>query len=78
MWISPKTLCSPVLASFADSKLLDFAQAMTLCINRILCVARYIRHVCLLTLGTCALGTVAKIVNPRRLPRSVQLSTTVG
>ena len=27
MWISPKTLCSPVLASFADSKLLDFARA---------------------------------------------------
>ena len=22
VWISPKTLCSPVLASFADSKLL--------------------------------------------------------
>ena len=27
MWISLKMLCSPVLASFADSKLLDFAQA---------------------------------------------------
>ena len=25
MWISPKTLRSPVLASFADSKLLDFS-----------------------------------------------------
>ena len=24
VWISPKTLCSPVLASFADSKVLDF------------------------------------------------------
>ena len=72
-----ETLCSPVLASFADSKLLDFARAsdsMTLHINRTLCVARYIRYVHLLTLGACALGTVAKIVNPghhRRLPRSV-------
>ena len=27
VWISPKTLCSPVLASFADFKLLDFARA---------------------------------------------------
>ena len=27
VWNSPKTLCSPVLASFADSKLLDFARA---------------------------------------------------
>ena len=26
VWISPKTLCSPVLASFTDSKLLDFAR----------------------------------------------------
>ena len=25
VWIYPKTLCSPVLASFADSKLLDFS-----------------------------------------------------
>ena len=27
VWISLKTLCSPVLAAFADSKLLDFARA---------------------------------------------------
>ena len=36
VWISPKTLYSPVLASFADSKLLDLARAsdcMTLHIN---------------------------------------------
>ena len=26
VWISQKTLCSPVLASFADSKVLDFSQ----------------------------------------------------
>ena len=77
MRISPKTLCWPVLASFADSKLLDFARtsdSMTLCISRTLCVTCYIRYVCLLTLGACALGMVAKIVNPghhRRLPRSV-------
>ena len=44
MWISLKMLCSPVLASFADSKLLDFAQtsdSMTLHINRTLCIACY-------------------------------------
>ena len=77
MWISLKILCLPVLASFADSKLLDFAQAsdsMTLCINRTLCVARYIQYIRLLTLGACALGTVAKIIDPRHRrcpPRSV-------
>ena len=27
VWISPKMLCLPVLTSFADSKLLDFARA---------------------------------------------------
>ena len=27
VWISLKTLCSPVLAAFADSKILDFARA---------------------------------------------------
>ena len=27
LWISLKTLCSPVLASFADAKLLDFSPA---------------------------------------------------
>ena len=87
MWISPKTLCSPVLASFADSKLLDFARAsdsMTLRINRTLCAARYIRYVHLLTLGACALSMVAKIVDPgfRRpafLAQSTgKLSTIVG
>ena len=44
MWIFPKTLCLPVLASFTDSKLLDLSQAsdsMTLCIDRTLCVAHY-------------------------------------
>ena len=50
MWISPKTLCSPVLTSFADSiyKLLDFSQAfdsMTSRIKRTLCVACYIWYV---------------------------------
>ena len=62
MWISPKTLRSPVLASFADSKLLDFCPAsssMTLRINRTLCVAHYIRYI-LLPLSACALGMVAK------------------
>ena len=83
MWISPKTLCLPVLASFADSKLLDFARAsdsMTLRINRTLCVARYIRYVRLLTLSACALGTVAKIINPAAfLAQSTgELSTIVG
>ena len=64
-------------ASFADSKLLDFARAsdsMTLRVNRTLCVGCYIRYVRLLTLGACALGTVAKIINPGhhcRLPCSV-------
>ena len=71
MWISPKTLCLPVLASFADYKLLDFdpaSDSMTLhvCINRM--VYMYVTHdtqymymyVRLLTLGACALGTVAK------------------
>ena len=44
--ISQKMLYSPVLASFADSKLLDFSDPdqPTLCINRMLCVSRYIRH----------------------------------
>ena len=27
VWISLRTLCSPVLVSFADSKLLDFSRA---------------------------------------------------
>ena len=78
VWIYLKMLCSPVLGSFADSKLLDFARAMTSHINITLCVARYIWYVRLLTLGACTLGTVAKIVHPRRLPRSVQLLTLVG
>ena len=39
VWISPIPLSSPVLASFADSKLLD----LTLCINRMLSVTRYIQ-----------------------------------
>ena len=45
MWISQKTLCLPVLASFADSKLLDFSDPgqLTLHINRTLCVSRYIQ-----------------------------------
>ena len=43
-WIPLKMLYSPVLESFTDSKLLDFARAsnsMTLHINRTLCVACY-------------------------------------
>ena len=38
VWISPTPLSLPVLASFADSKLLD----LTLRINRTLSVVRYI------------------------------------
>ena len=41
-------LFSPVLASFADSKFLDFSPAsdsMTLRINRTLCVTRYVQYV---------------------------------
>ena len=56
VWISPKMLCSPVLASFADSKLLDFSRAsdrMTWHINRIFYVARYTRYV--------------QTINPRRM-----------
>ena len=39
-------LCSLVLASYADSKLLDFSDPgqLTLRINRMLGVSRYIRH----------------------------------
>ena len=59
-WISPKTLCSPVLASFADSKLLDFSRAsdsMTFRINkRYVSRAVYGMYV-LLTLYACALGS---------------------
>ena len=54
VWISPKTLCSPVLASYADSKLLNFSRAsdsLTLRINETLCVVHYIRYV--------------RIINPR-------------
>ena len=57
-------LCSPVLVSLANSKLLDFFQAsnsMTLCINRMLYVTCY-THV-LLTLGACAVGIVTIIVD---------------
>ena len=70
MWISPETLYSPVLASFADSKLFDFARAsnsMTLRTKRMLYVTHYVRYI---TLGACALGTVAKIVNPGHSCRS--------
>ena len=59
VWISPKTLCSPVLASFANSKLLDFSRvsdSMTLRINRKMCVACYnIRY------------SVCTSINPRRM-----------
>ena len=61
VWISPKTLRSPVLASFADSKLLDLSRAsdsITSRINRTLCVTRYIRYV---RINACAVGTVAII-----------------
>ena len=46
MWISQRTLYWLVLASFADSNLLDFSDPgqLTLCINRTLGVSRYIRH----------------------------------
>ena len=51
-------LRSPVLASFADSKLLDLSRAsdsITSRINRTLCVMRYIRYV---RINACAVGTV--------------------
>ena len=57
VWISQKTLCSPVLASFANSKLLDFARAsdsMTWRINRL----RYIRCIFPLTLSACAVASI--------------------
>ena len=53
-WISLKMLCSPVLASFADSKLLDFSPAsggMTLRINRMLYVALYMVRTCIINPG---------------------------
>ena len=86
VWISLKTLCSPVLASFADSKLLDFARASNSMTYRTLCAARYtcIQYMHLLTLGARALSMVAKIVDPgfRRpafLAQSTgKLSTIVG
>ena len=34
VWISPKTLCLPLLASFADSKLLDFCPASSSLVPR--------------------------------------------
>ena len=52
-----------VCQSWHHLPILDFARAtesMTLRINRILCVARYIWYVRLLTLGACTWGTVAK------------------
>ena len=54
VWISLKTLCPPVLASFADSKLLDFSPAsggMTLHINRKLYVAQYTVRTCIINPG---------------------------
>ena len=63
MWISPKTFCSPALASFADSKLLDFAQAsdsITYRINRALC---------------CALYTVCMSINPQHMRSCINPST---
>ena len=74
MWISQKMLYSPVwrhLPILSFLTLPELAISMTSRINRTLCVACYIRYVCLLTLGACALG---KVVNPghrRRLPHSV-------
>ena len=74
MWISPKTLRLPILASSADSKLLDFCDSMTSCINRTLCVMRYIRYV---RINACAVGTFAIIVNANIMPSSLagELST---
>ena len=59
VWILPKTLCSPVLASFADSKLLDFSRlalascsttsrTVCTCINRMFCVVHYIQYACII------------------------------
>ena len=61
MWISPKTLRLPDLASFADSKLLDLSRAsnsISSRINRTLCVTCYIRYV---RISACTVGTVAII-----------------
>ena len=49
VWISPTPLSLPVLASFADSKLLD----LTLHINRTLSVTRYTVS---LNLHACVVG----------------------
>ena len=72
VWISPKALRSPVLASFADSKLLDLSRAsdsITSRINRTLCVTRYIRYV---RINACrAVGTVAIIVDAGTMPSSL-------
>ena len=71
VWISPKMLYSPILASFADSKLLDFAQtsaSMTLRLNRTLSVACCIWYMWLFTPGACALGTFAKFIDPAATP----------
>ena len=53
VWISPKTLHSPVLASFADSKLLDFSKLAIAWFN----------------VGCHALYTVCihNIINPQRM-----------
>ena len=77
MCISPKTLRSPVLASFADSKLLDFSRAsdsITSRINRMLCITRYIRYV---HINACAVGTAAIIIDTETMPSSLagELST---
>ena len=56
MWILSKSLYLPVLASFADSMLLDFSRAsdsMTLHINRMLCVPCYLQY--------------GRIINPWRM-----------
>ena len=64
-WISLKTLCSPVMVSFADSKLFDFCPASSsiilwLCISRTLCVVHYDYMVyCVIYPSARALGMVA-------------------
>ena len=66
VWISPKTLCSPVLASFADSKLLDVSRLaiawLYIQIEHCVSCAIYGMYV-LVTLGACAVGTVTIIVD---------------
>ena len=84
MWISPKTLCSPVLVSFADSKLFGFSRlaGMPLCINEH-CVSCAIYGkfiiITILILSACMRSRIIVDAGHRRLLRSLaELSTDPG